>query len=186
MSISECKLGVIGAKYKTPELEAEMAMEMLRFHMQGNHGQGQGITANTTASRNMRKRQKKPTAGMEMSEARWRDFEYQWAHYKHAFGMSGQDVVDDLVLCLSDTLRLEVTSELGDGLESVKEGDLLTAIKRMAALVSNPMVHRNQMRDHRQGESEKVRGFVARVREALVDCKFEVKCSAVSCDQLVS
>ena len=47
---------------------------------------------------------------------------------------------------------------MGDGLESVKEGDLLTAIKRMAVLVSNPMVHRNQMRDHRQGESEKVRG----------------------------
>ena len=40
------------------------------------------------------------------------------------------------------------------------------------------MVHRNQMRDHRQGESEKVRGFVARVREAAVDCKFEVTCIA--------
>ena len=52
-----CNLVDDGAKYKTPELEAEieMAMEMLRFHMQGNHGQGQGIT---TASRNMRKRQK--------------------------------------------------------------------------------------------------------------------------------
>ena len=78
-------------------------------------------------------------------------------------------------------MRLEVTSELGEGLESVKEEDLLAAIKRMAVLVSNPMVHRNQMRDHRQGESEKVRGFVARVRETAVDCKFEVKCSAASC-----
>ena len=81
-----------------------------------------------------------------------------------ASGVSGQDVVDDLVLCLSDTLRLEVTSEMGDKLESTKEETLLAAIKRMAVLVSNPMVHRNQMRDHRQGESEKVRGFVARVR----------------------
>lgn len=74
--------------------------------------------------------------------------------------------MDDLVLCLSDTLHLEVTSEMGDKLESAKEEDLLDAIKRMAVLVSNPMVHMNQMRDHRQGESNKVRGFVARVREA--------------------
>ena len=51
-------------------------------------------------------------------------------------------------------------------MESAKEEDLLDAIKRMAVLVSNPMVHMNQMRDHRQGESNKVRGFVARVREA--------------------
>ena len=62
----------------------------------------------------------------------------------------------------------------------------MAAIKRMAVLVSNHMVQRNQMRDHMQGESEKVRGFVARVREAAVDCKFEVKCSAASCEQVVS
>ena len=42
------------------------------------------------------------------------------------------------------------------------------------------------MKDNRQGESEKVRGFIARVREAAVDCKFEVKCSAASCEQVVS
>ena len=156
------------------ELGEENAMKMLELHVQQNHEQGQVVAA--APSKNTRERQRKPMAGMEMSEARWRDFENQWARYKRASGVSGQDVVDDLVLCLSDTLRLEVTSELGDKLESVKEGDLLTAVKRMAVLVSNPMVHRNQMRDHRQGESEKVRGFVARVREAAVDCKFEVQC----------
>ena len=35
---AECKLGVDGAKFKTTELEAGMAMEMLRFHVQLNHG----------------------------------------------------------------------------------------------------------------------------------------------------
>ena len=89
-------------------------------------------------------------------------------------------------MCLSDALRLDVTSEMGEKLEFAKEEDLLAAIKRMAVLVSNPMVHRNQMRDHREGESEKGRGFVARVKEAAVDCKFKVKCSVASCDQVVS
>ena len=71
-------------------------------------------------------------------------------------------------------------------MEAIVEKDLMAAIKRMAVLVSNPMVHRNQMRDHRQGESEKVRGFVARVREAAIDCKFEVKCSDELCGKMVS
>ena len=33
-----CNLGEDGAKYKTPELEATIAMEMLKLHVQQNHG----------------------------------------------------------------------------------------------------------------------------------------------------
>ena len=61
---AECKLGVDGAKFNNTELEAGMAMEMLRFHVQLNHGQGQVVAANNTASKNTRERQKKPTADM--------------------------------------------------------------------------------------------------------------------------
>ena len=43
---------------------------------------------------------------------------------------------------------------------TITEEDLMEAFKIMAVLVSNPMVNRNQMRDHRQGETEKVRAFV--------------------------
>ena len=81
-----------------------------------------------------------------MTEAKWRD---QWARYKRSSGASGQDIVDDLVLCLSDELMLEVTCELGDSLEAITEEDLVEAIQGMAVWVSNPMVQRNQMRDHR-------------------------------------
>ena len=181
-----CNLGDSGAKYKTPEMEEEFAMRMLDLHVQQNHVQVQSIASTLVTSMNMRERQKKPSAGLEMSEAKWRDFENQWARYKRSSGVSGQDIVDDLVLCMSDELRLEITSELGDSLEAISEKDLMEAIKRMAVLVSNPMVHRNQMKDHRQGESEKIRSFVARLREAAIDCKFEVKCSAAACKQIVS
>ena len=44
---------------------------------------------------------------------------------------------------------LEVTCELGDSLEAITEEDLVEAIQGMAVWVSNPMVQRNQMRDHR-------------------------------------
>ena len=67
---AECTLGASGAVYKTPEVEIQYAMELLKLHVQQNHAQGQ-------VSKNMRERQKKPTADMEMTEARWRDFDNQ-------------------------------------------------------------------------------------------------------------
>ena len=73
-----------------------------------------------------------------------------------------------------------------DSKENTTEEDLMEAIKRMAVLMSNPMVHRNEMRDYREGEGEKVRGFVSRIWEAAIDCKFEVKCSDESCSKMVS
>ena len=75
----------------------------------------------------MRERQKKPSADMEMTEAKWRDFLNHWARYKRSSGISGQDIVDDLILCLSDELRLEVTSELGDGMENITEAVITKA-----------------------------------------------------------
>ena len=146
--VNGCDSGEEGAKFKTQELEPEVSMRMLELHCL-SHWQVPRVNTTPVTNKNMRERQKKPSASMEMTEAKWR--------------VSGQDIVDDLVLCLSDKLRLEVTSELGESLEAITEEDLMEAIKRMAVLVSNPMVHRNQMRDHRQGETEKVRGFVARV-----------------------
>ena len=68
------------------------------LHLQQNHAQCQVVAA--APSKNMRERQKKPTADMGMTEARWWDFENQWARYKRASGVSGQDIVDDQVLCL--------------------------------------------------------------------------------------
>ena len=53
--------------------------------------------------------------------------------------------MDGLVLCLSDELRLEVLNELWDSLKHITEEDLMGARKRMAVLMSNPMVHRNQI-----------------------------------------
>ena len=165
--------------YKTIETEdTALAERLLDKHIQVEHAPA----APPVANRNMREKQKKPQIDLEMSEAKWRDFENQWSRYKRSSGVTGQEVVDDLVQCLSDALRLEITSELGDSLEKVVEKDLLEAIRRMAVLESNPMVHRNDMRVMVQGESEKIRGFVARLREAAIDCKFEINCKDEMCN----
>ena len=93
--------------YKTPEVEIQFAMQLLELHVQQNQAQGQVVTA--APSKNMRERQKKPTADVEMTEARGRDFENQWARYKRCSGVGGRDIVDNVVLCMSDALRLEIS-----------------------------------------------------------------------------
>ena len=67
-TIIGCDVGENGAKYKTPELEAGIAMELLKLHGQ-NHLQAQGGNNSTPATnRNMRERQKKSSAEMEMTD----------------------------------------------------------------------------------------------------------------------
>ena len=57
----------LGAKYKTPELEAELTMEMLRLHGQ-SHLQIPSANSTLVTSRKMRERQKKASVGMKMTE----------------------------------------------------------------------------------------------------------------------
>jgi hypothetical protein len=74
-------------------------------------------------------------------------------------------------------------SELGEMLYTRTEVDLFKTMKVMAVRESNPMVHRNKMRSIKQGESEQIRDYVARLREAAIDCDFKVKCSAEICGE---
>ena len=67
---AEGNLGASEAKYKTQELEPEIAMRMLDHHVQQNHALGQVVASAHAVNKNMRERQKKPTADVEMTEAR--------------------------------------------------------------------------------------------------------------------
>ena len=131
-------------------------------------------------------RMTRPAADLGMSETTWRDFDGQWKCYKRSTKLSGQDAIDQLIQCCSDSLRLDLRSELGETLYTSSEEDLFKTMKVMAVRESNPMVHRNKMRSMKQGESEQIRNYVARLREAAIDCDFKVKCSAEMCGEETS
>ena len=125
--VAGCDLGEEGAKFTTPELEAEIAMRMLELHGQ-SHRRVPSVNATPVTTKNMWERQKKFSASIEMTEVKWQDYPNQRARYKRSSGASGQDIVDDLVLCLSDELMLEVICELGDSLKAITEEELVEAI----------------------------------------------------------
>ena len=129
---------------------------------------------------------KRPQAGLDMTAAAWRDFESQWVRYKRSTCLAGQDIADQLISCCTDPLRMEINSETGTTLNSMAGKDMLAVIQLMAVRKTNPMVHRNQLRDLKQGENEYFRNFVSRLKEAAIDCKFDVQCSKQGCNAITS
>ena len=93
-------------------------------------------------------------ADLAMSETTWREFLGQWARFKRSTKVKGQDLIDHLVTCCSDSLRMDVRSDMADQMDVMGESDLLKAMKKMAVRESNPMVHRNNLRAMKQGEDE--------------------------------
>ena len=172
-------------KYKTQKLQFDNAVQLLRLHKEIQHperGDGHAISGGACRPEKMTR----PKADLEMSETTWRDFTGQWERYKRSTKLGGQDLLDQLVLCCSDTLRLDLKSEKGEVLDTLSEAQLMSAMKKMAVRESNPMVHRNHVRSLKQGENEPIRNYVARLREAVMDCQFSVKCQAEMCDADVS
>ena len=149
-------------EYKTQKLLFDNAVQMMRLHKEMHHvGYRECQAAHGGACKSEEMTRIK--ADLEMSETVWRDFIGQWARYKRSTKLQGQNLLDKLVLCCSDTLRLDLKSE---GI--------------------NPMVHRNHLRSLKQGENEPIRNYVARLREAAMDCQFSVKCQEDLCDAEVS
>ena len=116
-----------------------------------------------------------------MTETAWRDFESQWLRYKRSTGLTGDDIIDQLISCCSDSLRMNINSDAGSDINTMTEKQILQAMQLIAVRKTNPMVHRNQLRDMKQGEDEAFRNFVSRLKEAAIDCKFSLQCSKQGC-----
>ena len=101
----------------------------------------------------------------------------EWSRYKRSTGISGQLMLDQLHGCCSGPLRLDMASEVGDELDGMQEDTLLQTMKRLAVRETNPMVHRNRLRGLVQGETERFRNYVARLKEVSIDCLYNIKCT---------
>ena len=171
--------------YKTVKLEPALAMQMLAMHTSTNHVASTANDVNSAG--NKPQALKRPQATLDMSETSWRDFESQWLRYKRSTGLRDQEAaIDQLVSCCSDDLRMDINSETGDALNHMTEAEILAAMRLIAVRKTNPMVHRNQLRDMTQGEHELIRNFISRLKEAAIDCKYNVICSKEGCRSTTS
>ena len=128
----------------------------------------------------------RPTVTLDMSETQWREFMREWARYKRSTELSGQLLLDQLHGYCSTPLGLDMVSEVGDELDNMQEDRLLKTMRRMAVKETNPMVHRNKLQSMLQGETERYRNYVLRLKEASIDCLYNVSCGDHDEEKVVS
>ena len=92
-------------QYKTPEMEAQLAMQFLMLHNANVHESANRQGCKPEAM-------KRPLATLDMTETAWRDFKSQWQRYKRSTGLTGQDITDQLISCCADPLRMIINSRV--------------------------------------------------------------------------
>ena len=99
--------------YETVEVDLPDAKELLADHIKIEHAVAGAPPTTGGAVGCKPDKMTRPVADLGMSETTWRDFEGQWNCYKRATKLDGQDAIDQLIQCCSDSLRLDLRSELG-------------------------------------------------------------------------
>ena len=91
-----CDLGVAGSKYKTPELDQDKALRMMKLHAK-SHAQGPGGEQRRQEPGDgcftKPEKTRRPTLQKGISEDRYLTFERQWARYKKSTGMQDEAMI---------------------------------------------------------------------------------------------
>ena len=84
-----CVLGVNGQRYKTPDMEAELALRMLDLHVQQNHSELQGVGETGPKAQKLQR----PSIPEDCSEVQWAFFVEKWEDYKRFYRLTTKDEI---------------------------------------------------------------------------------------------
>ena len=116
----DCTLGDNGGRWKTPELESSLAMQMLVMHREDNHQQPlpvQGVE--TAGKKNKAEKVSRPTIKMGSSEDDFIFFKCLFESYKRSCQLTDvTDVRDQLLACCETDLRRDLHRYLGTGVDT--------------------------------------------------------------------
>ena len=136
-----CTLGKDGARFKTPELDAALAMQLLMLHDERNHKQ----PVQMVEAGNQKRRAEKvsrPTLKMGSSEDDFIFFKCLFESYKRSCQLTDvTDIRDQLLACCETDLRRDLHRYLGTGVDTKSEVELLTEIKRIAVITRSNLVN---------------------------------------------
>ena len=130
----DCTLGDNGTRYRTPELESGLAMQMLVMHREDNHQQPRPVQSVEAASKkNKAEKVSRPTIKMGSSEDDFIFFKCLFESYKRSCQLTDiVDIRDQLLACCETDLRRDLHRYLGTGVDTKSEGELLAEIKKIA------------------------------------------------------
>ena len=111
----------------------------------------------------------------------WQYFLARWHEYKRATRLQPDDVLFQLMECLEESLRKDITRSYGS-LADMTEAQALECVKTLAVKPENVLVARVQLLNLRQDRDETVRAYCARLRGQAGICKL-TKIKKCECDR---
>ena len=166
--------------WKSAKGELKDVVKLYEIHLKVKHSSVQNASKPEKA--------KRPELAAEMSDEDWVYFTSRWADYKKATGISGDDVITQLMECCCESIRRDHhrTFSRADGDEgsAVTEVVRLQELKQLAVRKKNKAVNRVKLGTLRQDKGEPVRKFTGRVRSLAAVSEYLVNCK--SCKKDVS
>ena len=160
------KCPIDGCLYETPDVDAVLAAALITTHSTVH------ARATTSVATAKVEKVKRPTISSAGTSEDWLYFTSRWDDYVEATKVSGADKVVQLLECCDEQLRKDLTRTAGGTLSGKTEGEVLTAMRKLAVREENTMVARVTLHNMRQDRDEPVRAFGARLRGQAGVCKF--------------
>ena len=161
------KCPIDGCGYETPDTSDIIVAALLNAHC-SVHSQG---TSKSTAEKI-----KRPTIAADSSLEDWSYFLSRWDNYKVNTNIGGEEEVIQLLECLDDDLRMNLTRSLGNTLTQKKSTELIVEIKKFAVREENLLISRMDLHNMKQDHDEPVQKYVSRLKGKAFHCKLSSTC----------
>ena len=178
--------------WNTEDVSDQLAATLLDIHARGAHPPTPqplatpALPAPPVLTQSRTEKVKRPSVTTAGTGEDWAYFLARWEEYKAATGVTGRELVLQLLECCDEELRKDLTRNAGRSLADSSEADVLAAIKQLAVRQENIMVARNELWNAHQDHGEHIRKFGARLRGLAGMCNLVHKCSSSTCDQMNS
>ena len=127
--------------YETGDVPDTIASEYLAIHKTVHLTPAVATPAPTTTTSRLEK-VRRPVVSASGTGEDWNYFDARWTEYKAATGVTGRELVLQLLECCDEELRKDLTRTAGGSLADKSENDVLAAIKQLAVREENVLLAR--------------------------------------------
>ena len=167
MTSKKLKCPAPSCAYSTDDLEASLAVEMLKIHVNLSHG--------NVCKPEKPKRPSLSMSGEVIENGVWQAFKHQFMTYKSLANISGQ-AVNQLLECLVPEVYKVLFDTYGETLSQMSEESFLSNLEHLIVQKRNRLVTIMDMMAIKQDGSQKFLQFLAQVKAKARLCNFSKKC----------
>ena len=164
--------------WKSAKGDIASIVKLYEMHLKVKHSSVQNVSKPEKA--------KRPDLAQEMSDEDWLYFTARWAEYKKATGLSGDDIITQLMECCHENIRRDhhrtFSRAVGEEDLGVTEEQRLQELKQLAVRKKNKAVNRVKLGTLRQDKGEPIRKFAGRVRSLATVSEYMVQCKGCKKD----